>query len=142
MTAAEIAHMDSMEESYNESMGASGASGSSPTRASGSRAPLAGSSAAEHATTPEPQPQPQAPPKRKHKITHDRFVQMQSLLILHISETEKRLTKGVDRDELIDWYLEQKEEELQSIEDLEYEKELVGKVLKKLVKVGRYFLPL
>jgi hypothetical protein len=43
--------------------------------------------------------------------------------------------QGIDRDELIDWYLEMKEEEIQDVDELEYEKELVTKVLRKLVKV-------
>ncbi|TDL22900.1 hypothetical protein BD410DRAFT_747455 [Rickenella mellea] len=87
----------------------------------------------ENATT-EPQHQPQAPPKRIYKITHDQYMQMQSVLVMHVSDAEKRLSKGIGRDELIDWYLELKEQELQSIEDLVYEKGLIGKVLKKLVK--------
>ncbi|KAF8969316.1 hypothetical protein BDZ97DRAFT_1795004, partial [Flammula alnicola] len=39
----------------------------------------------------------------------------------------------MDREELIDWYLEQKEGEMQHIEQLEYE-ELITKLLRKLVK--------
>jgi len=39
-----------------------------------------------------------------------------------------------DRDELIDWYLEMKEEEILDVDELEYEKELITKVLRKLVK--------
>jgi MCM6 C-terminal winged-helix domain len=43
--------------------------------------------------------------------------------------------KGLDREDLIDWYLEQKEKDINSPEELEYETELIGKVLNKLVKV-------
>jgi len=43
---------------------------------------------------------------------------------------------------LIDWYLEKKEEEggISNLEELEYEKELVGKVIAKLVKVRAHFI--
>lgn len=122
-----------IEESFNESgLSSSQAANhagsmSSPTRAGGSGAQLAG--------TPVPQ-QPPAPTKRKLKITHDKFAKMQNLIVLHLQEIENRTGKGVDRDELIDWYLESMEDELQTVEDLEYEKDLFGKVLRKLAKVG------
>jgi DNA replication licensing factor MCM6 len=47
----------------------------------------------------------------------------------------RKTGKGLDREELIDWYLEQKEEGMQDIEELEYEKELIVKLLRRLVKV-------
>ena len=77
-----------------------------------------------------------AQPKRKMVITHDKFVQLQSLIILHLSQVEQATGKGVDKEELIDWYLEFKEDELQDVEALEYERELITKMLRKLVKVS------
>lgn len=68
-------------------------------------------------------------------ITHDKYVSLQSLIVLHLSEVERQTGSGMDKDELIDWYLELKEEEIQDVEELEYEKELVTKMLRKLVKV-------
>ena len=100
----------------------------SPTRAGGSGAQLAPSS--------QPQPATFAPPKRKLKITHDRYMTLQSLIVLHLSATERATGQGTDRDELVDWYLELRESEMQDVEELEYEKELIGKVLRKLVKVS------
>jgi hypothetical protein len=82
-----------------------------------------------------PVPQPRAPKKRMI-ITHDKYIQLQSLIVLHLSATERDTGRGIDRDELIDWYLELKESEIQTIEELEYEKDLIIKMLKKLVKVG------
>ncbi|EEB93033.1 hypothetical protein MPER_08370 [Moniliophthora perniciosa FA553] len=85
---------------------------------------------------------PQAPvavpqaPKRRMVITHDKYMTLQSLIVLHLSEVEREAGEGIDKDELIDWYLEQKESEIQDIDELEYEKELITKVLRKLVKVG------
>ena len=77
-----------------------------------------------------------APPKRRMVITHDKYMTLQSLIVLHLSATERDTGRGIDRDELIDWYLELRESELQDVEELEYEKELIIKVLRKLVKVG------
>lgn len=79
-------------------------------------------------------PPPQ--PKRRMIITHDKYVTLQSLVILHLSGVERDTGKGMDRDELIDWYLEFKEAEIQDVDALEYERELIIKMLKKLVKVG------
>lgn len=114
---------DHIDESYNEAQG--GAGPSSPTRVGGSGAQLAAS--------PIPTPAPQ--PKRKMKITHDKYVQLQSLVVLHLQEVEKNTGRGEDKDELVDWYLESREEDFTSVEDLEYEKVLFQKVLRKLVKV-------
>ena len=39
-------------------------------------------------------------------ITHDKFMTLQSLIVLHLSSVERETGKGVDRDELIDWVFE------------------------------------
>jgi DNA replication licensing factor MCM6 len=85
-------------------------------------------------------PAPPAPRKEKEnmRITHDKWGQLKSLIVLHLSQVEQATGKGVDKEELIDWYLEFKESEIQDEEAIEYEKELITKVLKKLVKVGFY----
>ncbi|KDQ64424.1 hypothetical protein JAAARDRAFT_187751 [Jaapia argillacea MUCL 33604] len=80
---------------------------------------------------PEAPPQP---PRRRMVITHDKYMTLQSLVVLHLSSVERETGKGVDRDELIDWYLELKESEIQDVDELEYEKELITKMLRKLVK--------
>jgi DNA replication licensing factor MCM6 len=66
---------------------------------------------------------------------------IQSLLVLHLNEVEMTTGEGLEKEDLIDWYLEQKENDLNSIEELEAEKDLVGKVLKKLVKVRKLDAP-
>jgi hypothetical protein len=60
---------------------------------------------------------------------------------MHLSEAERTDTPGVEREELITWYLEQRESELESVEEFEQERELIGKALNKLVKVHPPFLP-
>jgi DNA replication licensing factor MCM6 len=84
-------------------------------------------------------PPPEAP-KRRMVITHDKYMTLQSLIVLHLSAVERETGLGMDRDELIDWYLEQKESEIQDVEGLEHEKELITKVLKRLVKVSLAYL--
>ncbi|KAL1761521.1 MCM2/3/5 family-domain-containing protein [Schizophyllum commune] len=99
------------------------------------RTPTAAPTTDHTATTPVPDAPPAAPQKRRMVITHDKYMQIQAMLVTYISNNEQNSQGGgVDREELIDWYLEQMEDQLQSIEDLEYERELVVKVLKKLVK--------
>jgi DNA replication licensing factor MCM6 len=76
-----------------------------------------------------------APPKRRMVITHDKYVELQTMIVLHLAAHEQSTGKGMDREELIDWYLEQRESEMHDIEELEYEKELIAKLLRRLVKV-------
>ena len=81
----------------------------------------------------------EAPPatKRRMIIAHDKYMTLKSLVVLHLAETERETGRGIDRDELIDWYLELKESEIQDVEELEYEKELITKMPRKLVKVEK-----
>lgn len=70
-----------------------------------------------------------APPRTRLKITHDKYMLLRSLIVLHLAAVERETGKGVDRDELIDWYLEQKENEIQDVKEIEYEKELITKTI-------------
>jgi DNA replication licensing factor MCM6 len=84
-------------------------------------------------------PRTAAPPAplrqaRKMRITHDQYISLQNMIILHLTQHERATGRGMDRDELIDWYLEMKEADIQDVEELDYEKELIGKVLTRLAK--------
>ncbi|KAI0796993.1 MCM-domain-containing protein [Abortiporus biennis] len=120
MSAAEMSALTEAEESYAQSSGLGASSTAHPTSRATSMVPEA--------------PVQPAPKKKRMVITHDKYMQLQSLIVLHLSQVERETGKGLDRDELIDWYLESKEAEMQDIEELEYEKELITKMLKKLVK--------
>lgn len=126
MSAAEAEAMDQMEES---SMGVAGVV-QHPAPRPASPSSRAGTEA------PPPAPPPAAPPKRRMVITHDKYITLQNLIVLHLAEVERNTGRGIDRDDLIDWYLEQKEAEVQDVDELEYEKELITKMLRKLVKVS------
>lgn len=116
--------------------GTSAVAGLASTSSVGGRA-----SSRQPASTPPPPaaaPAQQQPAKRKLKITYDQYTSIQTLLLLHLAECERTTGKGMNRDDLIDWYLEQKEKDINTPEELEYETELIGKVLNKLVKVCPY----
>jgi len=100
----------------------------------GKTAPRRSSSRAGSAALADVIPAPATPPKKRMIITHDRYMALQSLIVMHLSEKERETGTGLDRDDLIDWYLEQREEDVHDVEELEYEKELVTKMLRKLVK--------
>ena len=135
LTAEELAQLEAAESAMSTTglatLSAS-ASITSPTRAGGNAALLAQSSPArQQRGVPVARP----PDKMRMKITHDKYMTLQSLIVLHLSEHEQNTGQGIEREDLIDWYLETKENDIVNIEELEYEKDLIGKVLKKLVKV-------
>ena len=84
------------------------------------------------------------PAPGRTKISYDQYMTMLNLLARRVNEDELSTGQGVEHEELVVWYLEQKEDELDTQEDLEKERELVGKVLRRMVKVGlaRLFFPL
>lgn len=131
MSAAELEAFDRIDESHNESMGVHDTTANTLTAERGHAAPTSPSSQAVVDGTATSAPAP----KRRMVITHDKYMTLQSLIVLHLSAVERETGKGLDRDELIDWYLEVKEAEIQDLDELEYEKELITKMLRKLVKV-------
>ncbi len=62
-------------------------------------------------------------------------MEIMNLCVLHLSDIERESGTGVDREELIQWYLEQREQDFETEEHLEYERELIAKALTKLAKV-------
>jgi len=74
--------------------------------------------------------------KEKTKVQYDKYVQMMNLIVRRLDEDERNGGQGIEREELIMWYLEQVEEEsLRSEEQHHEEAQLVRKVLKRLKKV-------
>lgn len=71
---------------------------------------------------------------RKTKITYDKYMKILNLLARRINEDETKTGEGVEAEDLKTWYLEQIEDELNSQDELEAEKELVTKVLRRMVK--------
>jgi DNA replication licensing factor MCM6 len=115
---------------------------SSPTRGPaetpaqlGGRQPTPGTSGANGAGSTEAQRASTVPPaKKKLTISYDKYQMMKSLIVLKLSEIERETGEGVPRAEIVTWYLEQRENEIQTVEELETEKALCEKVISKLIK--------
>ncbi|KZM23961.1 DNA helicase [Ascochyta rabiei] len=84
----------------------------------------------ERARTETPAPAP----REKTKITHDKYVAMRNMFVRRVNEDQEETQDGVEEEELLVWYLEQKENEMETQEDMEAERVLAKKVLKKVVK--------
>lgn len=69
-------------------------------------------------------------------ITFDTYQSMVTRVMSHLVEVERETGAGVRRDELVQWYTEEVEETLASVEALERERLLIAKVLAKMVKEG------
>ena len=76
-----------------------------------------------------------APPRERTKITHDKYVAMRNMFVKRVNDDQASTEDGVEEEELLIWYLEQKEGDMETQEDLERERELAKKVLKKVCKV-------
>ena len=80
-----------------------------------------------------------APQKGKTKITYDKYMAILNMLVRRVNEDEMTAGEGVEHEELVVWYLEQKEDELNDMEEVEAEKDLVRKVIKRMLKVCLLF---
>ncbi|KZT05647.1 MCM-domain-containing protein [Laetiporus sulphureus 93-53] len=117
--------MDETEQSYDESSGINGASSNGLNGAATSDGPSGMANTAGGAEHPQP---------RRMVITSDKYMTIQSLIVLHLSQVERETGRGMDRDDLVDWYLNEIEDQVHDESGLRYEEELVTKVLRKLVK--------
>ncbi|KAI3553801.1 MCM2/3/5 family protein [Colletotrichum abscissum] len=75
-----------------------------------------------------------APARVKQTITFEKYSSMVNLIVEHVNEAEAENGEGVEGEALVEWYLEQKEDELNSVEEHDSEKALAKKVLKRMVK--------
>ncbi|KAG6064482.1 hypothetical protein E4U32_000183 [Claviceps aff. humidiphila group G2b] len=70
----------------------------------------------------------------KRTITYDKYIKMMNMIVQRINDDENGSGGGVDGQELIEWYLERHEDELEGEESYNSEKVLANMVLKKMVK--------
>lgn len=75
-----------------------------------------------------------APQRERTKITYDKYMSILNLLVQRVNDDQTAAEDGVEEEELLVWYLEQKEAELETQEDLENERKLAKKVLRRMVK--------
>jgi DNA replication licensing factor MCM6 len=78
---------------------------------------------------------PARAPQQRTQIKYDDYIKIHNMLLHRVNEDQNVAEDGVDEEDLLVWYLEQKESELQSQQDMETQKSLARKVLKKMVKV-------
>lgn len=79
--------------------------------------------------------------KKKTAITYEKYIAMVNQFVGRVNDDEATgAGEGVEAEQLLEWYLEQKEEELESEEDLNRETALAQMVLKKMVKVSLQLL--
>jgi DNA replication licensing factor MCM6 len=80
-----------------------------------------------------------APARKKTAITYEKYISIVNLMVSRVNDDESSGSgDGVDGEELVQWYLEQKEDELDSEEDYHHEMSLAKMVLKKMVKVRSF----
>lgn len=75
------------------------------------------------------------PASRRTRIEYDKYMAIVNLLVRRVHDDEQANGEGVEQEELVVWYLEQKEDELNTEEEVEAERALVGKILRRMVKV-------
>ena len=83
-----------------------------------------------------------APQSRRTKITYDKYMAILNMLVQRVNEDEMTSGEGVEHEDLVVWYLEQKEDEINNVDEHDQEKELVRKVIKRMVKVCFHDPPL
>lgn len=81
-------------------------------------------------------PAPQVPKSedKKATISYDKYVAIMNLMVKHVSENDSRGGDGLYAEDLIEWYLTQKENEIATEAEYYEERKLAFKVLKRLCK--------
>ncbi|KAJ5654178.1 hypothetical protein N7490_001181 [Penicillium lividum] len=72
--------------------------------------------------------------RTKTKITYDKYAKIMNFFVRRVHEDEVNQGEGVEHEDLVLWYLEQIEGEMDTQEDYNRERELATKVLKRMVK--------
>lgn len=81
-----------------------------------------------------PSAEPSRPKKESVAISYDKYVAMMNLLVKKISDDDSAGGEGLTAEEIVNWYLTQKEDDIQSEQEYYNERKLCYKVLKRLVK--------
>ncbi|KAF3992536.1 hypothetical protein FT663_01401 [Candidozyma haemuli var. vulneris] len=70
----------------------------------------------------------------KVSITYDKYVAMMNLIVKKVSDDDAAGGDGLTKEEIVDWYLHQKEDEINTEQEFHNERTLAYKVLKRLDK--------
>ncbi|KAK7202635.1 MCM2/3/5 family-domain-containing protein [Myxozyma melibiosi] len=86
----------------------------------------------------EQQEQQPAPTHTKQKLSYERYTSIVNMLLRRVlaaeSPSSPTSSEGISRDELVQYYLEQREDDLHSEEDFEFERATVKKVIRRMEK--------
>ena len=86
-----------------------------------------------------PRPATQHPQKKKMRLNYDEYKSMSNLIIMYMRREENRLeeegsdSEGLKRSQVVNWYLSEIEDDIETEEELLEKKELVEKVIDRLV---------
>ncbi|KAK8440256.1 MCM DNA helicase complex subunit mcm6 [Candidozyma auris] len=72
--------------------------------------------------------------QQKTRIPYDKYVAMMNLIVKKVSDEDASGGDGLTQEEIVDWYLHQKEDEINTEQEFHAERALTYKVLKRLVK--------
>jgi len=108
-------------------VGAAAQDGDSPMDGNDQAEEVAGSAGA--AQTPA------LPTRPRTQIKYDDYIRIHNMLLRRVNEDQSTAEDGVGEEDLMVWYLEQIEDQLQSQEDMQAQRSLAKKVLKRMVKV-------
>ncbi|KAK6456849.1 DNA replication licensing factor, MCM6 component [Scheffersomyces xylosifermentans] len=72
--------------------------------------------------------------KETTSISYDKYVAMMNLLVKKVSDDDAEGGEGLSADEIVSWYLHQKESEISSESEYNKERKLAYKVMRRLVK--------
>ncbi|CAO3644187.1 unnamed protein product [Cunninghamella blakesleeana] len=78
--------------------------------------------------------------EHKVKIEYEKYVQIQLLLTHKLREVQDTTDTGIRQSDLIMWYLEEKENEIETEEDLVKEQIIIGKVINRLIKKDKVLI--
>ena len=86
--------------------------------------------------------------KKTFSLTFDEYKNLSNMLILHLRDEEAKCigqgndTEGIKKSELVQWYLEQIQDMLESEDDLIERKVLVEKLIERLITHDQVLIPL
>ncbi|CAH0389438.1 unnamed protein product [Bemisia tabaci] len=95
---------------------------------------------------PETSPEKQAPQKKKLTVSYEEYIAITNMLAAYMRKEEELRTaaggEGVRRSEVVNWYLEQVEDQIESEDDLVEKKVFIDKILDRLIYHDGVILPL
>ncbi|KAL1919746.1 uncharacterized protein VTP21DRAFT_1677 [Calcarisporiella thermophila] len=74
------------------------------------------------------------PTSGKMKIDWEKYATIQQMVVSYLRSVEAKGSEGSTRDQLVQWYLEQRESEIDTVQELEREQNIFERVLKRMIR--------